>query len=140
MLKSFVYVELFFESLFTGKVSQRVVRETRRTRGPPAGTRESDRREERQRTAAKPNSPAERDELRKVTQRSSARRRAVSLLTSAGGVMPKDPPQRPKKPGVKYDLTTCACLLSCSDFQQRGFYVASWTATTGSDDAALRDG
>ena len=93
-----------------------------------------------QRTAAKPNSPAERDELRKVTQRSSARRRAVSLLTSAGGVMPKDPPQRPKKPGVKYDLTTCACLLSCSDFQQRGFYVASWTATTGSDDAALRDG
>jgi hypothetical protein len=35
--------------------------------------------------------------------------------------MPKDPPQRPKKPGVKYDLTTCACLLSCFDFQQRGF-------------------
>ena len=34
--------------------------------------------------------------------------------------MPKDPPQRPKKPGVKYDLTTCACLvLSCFDFQQR---------------------
>ena len=35
VLKSFVYVELFFESLFTGKVSQRVVRETAnpRTKG-----------------------------------------------------------------------------------------------------------
>ena len=46
--------------------------------------------------------------------------RVAGRPLSGGWFMPKDPPQRPKKPGVKYDLTTCACLvLSCFDFQQR---------------------